>query len=147
MTFGRHLILDLYGCSNKKLLLSEPNLESTLALAATKAGAVVRSYHNHGFLDRDTGEEAWSITVILEESHVAAHIWPNTGFVALDMYVCGKEPDPMLALDYLLDMFQPEDYSIKFIHRGEGPNRTKIIKGDGHKEPKYVTDVTVQKAE
>jgi len=147
MTFGRHLLLDLYGCTNKKLLLSEPNLESTLALAATKAGATVRSYHNHGFLDRETGEEAWSITVILEESHIAAHIWPNTGFVSLDMYTCGHEADPMLALDYLLDMFQPDNYTLKFVHRGEGLGTVPVTKGTGHKQPIYVTDVTVRKAE
>lgn len=145
MTFGRHLLLDLYGCSNKRLLSSEPNLEATLALAATKAGATVRSYHNHGFRDKETGEEAWSITVVLEESHLCLHSWPEAGFVSLDMYTCGHEADPMLALDYLLESFKPRDYTLKFVHRGD--KEAPTVKGEGYKEPWYVMDVEVRKNE
>lgn len=147
MTFGRHLLLDLYGCTNKKLLSSEDGLEATLALAATKAGATVRSYHNHGFTDKETNLPAWSVTVILEESHIACHSFPGDSFLSLDMYTCGHQADPMLALDYLLEMFQPDNYSLKFIHRGEGLGTVSVTKGMGKKQPIYVTAVEVRKSE
>ena len=113
---GKHLLLDMYGCGNKRAYSTEHQLEATMSLASIKAGAKIRSTHMHEFFDKDTNESAWSYTAILEESHCAAHIWPNTGFVSLDMYTCGHTADPMLALDYLLEMFQPDNYSLKFIH-------------------------------
>lgn len=119
MTIGRHLILDLYGCDCPSLLSSEEALKSTLGAASRKAGATVLSYHSHPFVCRDSGMMAWSITTILEESHANLHSWPHERFVSLDIYVCGEGPDPMKALNYLLAIFNPVDYQMRFMVRGD----------------------------
>ena len=144
---GKHLLLDMYGCGNKRAYSTEHQLEATMSLASIKTGAKIRSTHMHELFDKDTNESAWSYTAILEESNCAAHIWPNTGFVSLDMYTCGHTADPMLALDYLLEMFQPDNYSLKFIHRGEGLGTVSVTKGVGKKQPVFVTAVEVRKSE
>jgi len=117
VTIGRHLILDLYGCREAGLLCSDRGLIEVMGNASRKAGASVRSIHSHEFSCLDTGEPAWSITLILEESHCCLHSWPNERFVSLDLYTCGRT-DPMKALDYLLSQFQPEDYQMSFKTRG-----------------------------
>jgi len=116
-TLGSHLILDLYACEAKELLLSRVALEVTLAAASRKAGASVRSTHSHEFKDKDTGESAHSIMVILEESHCSVHVWPKQSFVSFDMYTCGST-DPMKAVPYLQSVFKPKDYTMKFLTRG-----------------------------
>lgn len=121
-TQGKHLVLDLYGCKNT-LLISDVNLlEDALCLAATKAGANVLTVFSHEFKCRDTGESAWSVLWVLEESHISAHVWKKERYVALDMYTCG-DTDPMKGFDYILDTFLPEDYKLTFIHRGCRPYR------------------------
>ena len=119
MTVGRHLILDLYGCDCPSLLSSEEALKATLGAASRKAGATVLSYHSHPFIDHETGETAWSILVILEESHLGCHVWKAQKFVSMDLYVCGPDADPMKALSYLLAMFNPVDYVMSFRIRGD----------------------------
>jgi len=117
-TNGKHLVLDLYGCKNPLLLGSLNLLEDTLALAATKAGANIITMFSHEFKCRDTGDSAWSVLWVLEESHISAHVWPKERYVALDMYTCG-DADPMKSLDYILDCFIPDDYKLTFLHRGD----------------------------
>jgi len=118
MTIGYHLVMDLYLCANRNLLSSDAALKETLGAASRRAGATVRSFHSHEFTCKDTGAPAWSVMVILEESHCAAHCWPKEQFVSLDIYTCGKT-DPMSAVDYLLKMFQPKDYTLSYRVRGD----------------------------
>lgn len=120
MTVGSHLILDLYGCNPEdgSLLSSQVALEVTLGVAARKAGATVLSYHSHPFICRDSGRTAWSVLAILEESHISLHSWPFEKFISLDLYTCGDTTDPLKALDYLKERFNPRDTQMTLLKRG-----------------------------
>ncbi|MCM8765391.1 MAG: adenosylmethionine decarboxylase [Candidatus Omnitrophica bacterium] len=56
--------------------------------------------------------------VILAESHIAIHTWPEHGYLAIDIFTCGKKTRPYAALKYLQKVFLPKKVKIKMIKRG-----------------------------
>ncbi|MCM8779504.1 MAG: adenosylmethionine decarboxylase [Candidatus Omnitrophica bacterium] len=56
--------------------------------------------------------------VILAESHIAIHTWPEYGYLAIDIFTCGKNTRPYTALEYLKKVFLPKRVRIKMIKRG-----------------------------
>ena len=57
--------------------------------------------------------------VLLAESHVAIHTWPEINYVAIDIYTCGDKAYPKRALEYLKKKFQPKKVEIKILKRGK----------------------------
>lgn len=81
---GHHWLMDLSGCAgNRQLLENAQALEAVLPAAARQAGMQVVGQVFHQFAP--TGVTG---AVILAESHVTIHTWPQEGFVAIDVYVC-----------------------------------------------------------
>lgn len=81
---GRHLLLDLAGIVPARL--TDPaQLEAALRDAARLAGATVLSSHFHHF------GEGGGVTgvLLLSESHISIHTWPEHGFAAVDIFMCG----------------------------------------------------------
>jgi S-adenosylmethionine decarboxylase len=56
--------------------------------------------------------------VILAESHIAIHTWPECNYMAVDIFTCGRKSMPYRALDYLKEQFKPKKTKIMFIKRG-----------------------------
>jgi len=107
---GKHLLLDFYAA---KHLCDVVMIEQALQDAALACGATVLNIQLHSF-----GEESGVTGVaLLAESHISIHTWPETGFVALDVFVCG-DCDAHLAIKPLQKAFQPEKIDIKEVHRG-----------------------------
>ena len=61
------------------------------------------------------------VLVLLSESHVSIHTYPEEGFAALDCYTCGRTIDPMVAMKYMLRVLQPRKIFSKVLKRGDGP--------------------------
>lgn len=57
--------------------------------------------------------------VLLAESHISIHTWPEFNYVALDIYTCGDKANPLKALEYLKEQFQPKKFGLKRIKRGK----------------------------
>ena len=79
---GTHALIDVRGAAR----LDEPaHLEAVLSRAASAAGATILQAHFHHF-GRNMG-----VTGVLmrAESHISIHTWPETGFAALDIFMCG----------------------------------------------------------
>jgi len=91
ITLGRHLIVELYGC-DPCLLDDADFLKIQCATAATAMGATIVNVHAHRF--QPVGV---SVVVVLSESHLAMHTWPEHGTASLDIFVCRPEVDPHLA--------------------------------------------------
>ncbi len=111
-TFGRHLIVDAWGIDFDKindLRLLKYHLER----AATICGATVLSVKGHAF-------EPFGVTVIvvLSESHLSIHTYPEKGFAAIDGYTCGNIIDPKDAIDYILTILEPKKVYAKKVIRG-----------------------------
>jgi S-adenosylmethionine decarboxylase len=109
---GRHMLADLYGVQPARLQ-DGAALESLLRRAAEAAGAQVLQSHFHAF------GLAGGITgvVLLAESHISIHTWPETGFVAADIFMCGAA-DPTRALAVLLEALSPSRRHVETVPRG-----------------------------
>ena len=114
-TFGRHVAMDAWGV-DYHLLNDVTQLERHLVAAAEKCGATVLSVQSKKFEPQGA-----TVLVLLSESHLSIHTYPEKGFAALDCYTCGYTVDPMLAIQYLMDVLKPTQAFPKVLRRGDGP--------------------------
>lgn len=114
-TFGRHVAVDTWG-ANSDLLNDVKFLEEMLVTAANKSGATVLSVQSKQFEPQGA-----TVLVLLSESHISIHTYPEKGFAAIDCYTCGETVDPQIAMDYMLEVLKPEKAYPKTLKRGEGP--------------------------
>jgi S-adenosylmethionine decarboxylase len=114
-TFGRHVAMDAWGVDFD--LLNDVNrLEHHLKEAAKACGATILSVQSHQFEPQGA-----TVLVMLSESHLTIHTYPEKGFAALDCYTCGYTVDPMVAIEYMLDVLKPNQAFTKVLRRGTGP--------------------------
>ena len=104
---GTHLIVELYGCSEFRF--SRKNLEQM----AQACGAKSLAYASYQFQP-----QGQSGVLLLEESHITIHTYPEFGYIAVDVFTCGKEPDPYQAIKVLKALFRPKYILINEIQRG-----------------------------
>ena len=88
-TVGRHLIIELFGCEPSRIDDLE-HVASGLKLAAKRIGASVVSEAFHRYAPQGV-----SGILLIAESHLSVHTWPERGYVAVDIYTCGGlDPRP-----------------------------------------------------
>ena len=91
---GLHLIADLHDCRCAPgLLLDAPGLETFCVAACTRHGLTVVGRLFHPFRDTAGNPAGVTGTVVLAESHLAVHTWPEVAGVTLDVYVCNFSGD------------------------------------------------------
>jgi spermidine synthase/S-adenosylmethionine decarboxylase len=91
---GLHLIADLHDCRcPPALLLDAARLEMLCAGACTRHGLTVVGRLFHTFRDPSGIPAGVTGAVVLAESHLAVHTWPESGSVTLDVYVCNYSGD------------------------------------------------------
>jgi S-adenosylmethionine decarboxylase proenzyme len=56
--------------------------------------------------------------ILLAESHIAIHTWPEYDYMAVDIFSCGKQTKPIRALEYLKEVFCPKKLKFRHIRRG-----------------------------
>jgi S-adenosylmethionine decarboxylase len=109
---GTHLLVDLWGAD--ALRLSDPALiDAALRKAAIIAGATILHSHFHHF----TPNGGVSGVVVLAESHISIHTWPERNFAAVDIFMCGS-CDPHLAIPVLKQAFTPQRVEVDEQRRG-----------------------------
>ena len=107
---GMHLLVDLWGAKN----LSDPVLiDKSLCEAALAAGATILHSHFHHF----SPNGGVSGVIVLAESHISIHTWPERHFAAIDIFMCG-ECDPHLAVPVLQRTFQADRVVLDEQRRG-----------------------------
>jgi S-adenosylmethionine decarboxylase len=112
---GNHVLADLFGVS-ARVLEDAGILEVLMRESAQHAGARILDAHFHSF---GTGHGVTGV-VLLAESHMSIHTWPESGFAALDIFMCGAA-DARRALDALLASLAPVRRRIRIIERGALP--------------------------
>jgi S-adenosylmethionine decarboxylase len=108
---GKHCILELYACDASKLN-DESFIRTTIATAAREAGATVLQLISHRFQPQGvTG------LVLLAESHLSIHTWPESGYAAVDVFTCGDHAMPDRACLALVDALGAGHYKLSSFRR------------------------------
>lgn len=81
--------------------------------AALEAGAEVREVAFHQF-----SPQGVSGVVVISESHLAIHTWPEIGYAAIDVFTCGDRVDPWQACHFLTREFQAKNSTMTEVKRG-----------------------------
>jgi len=108
---GVHLIIDCIGAKN---LSSLEKVELCLRDAIEASGATLLHIHLHHF----TPNGGISGVAVLAESHISIHTWPENGYAALDVFMCG-DADPHKTIDIFKTAFEPDELRCNEILRGK----------------------------
>ncbi len=107
---GTHLLIDLWGASR----LDEPDhIDQALRQGALAAGATILHSHFHHF----TPNGGVSGVIVLAESHISIHTWPERAFAAIDVFMCGA-CDPRLSVPVISQAFSPVRIDVSEERRG-----------------------------
>jgi S-adenosylmethionine decarboxylase proenzyme len=109
---GRHLLAEFYDC-NPNVLNNLELIEEAMTQAATECGATVVTKDFHHF-----SPYGISGVVIIMESHLAIHTWPEFGYAAVDLFTCGESCDPEVAYNYLRNAFSANAAFFSELKRG-----------------------------
>lgn len=115
--FGPHLILEAYGCAREKLAdLSA--LSKMLDTYPPRLG-MTKIMPPYVFSYEGKHKEDWGVSgvVLIAESHISVHTFPDKGFATLDIFSC-QEFDLEKAIQYFCDHFAPVSYEHQLLMRG-----------------------------
>lgn len=109
---GRHVLAEIYGCPFD-VLNDVKKVESIMVNAALESGAEVREVVFHKF-----SPQGISGVVVISESHLAIHTWPELGYAAVDVFTCGDKVNPWDACNSLTEQFRASHMTAKETVRG-----------------------------
>jgi len=120
LTHGQHLLVEYWGCDSE-VLDDLGAVEALMKRAAEAAGATVVQSVFHRFSPQGvTG------VVVVEESHLSIHTWPEVGYASVDFYTCGDcRPDK--AHRVLEGGLKPSHSEKLFVRRGVGPQAPSMV--------------------
>lgn len=109
---GRHAIIDLSGC-NPQIMRNHGLIGDILYQAAQVAKLTVVGSMDHRF-----EPFGYSAVLILEESHLSIHTWPEHNYASVDLYSCNLDTDMRAIKDYLAEQLQATDTAFTVLNRG-----------------------------
>jgi S-adenosylmethionine decarboxylase len=107
---GIHLLAEFWG---GKVIEDSKEIERILIGATKKAKNIPLKVAIHKF-----SPQGMTGVVLLAESHIALHSWPEFNYLAIDIFTCGNKAKPRRALNYLKKVFKPKKVEVKEIKRG-----------------------------
>ena len=112
--FGKHYLIDLRDCDPEIIKSVDPTREIVLR-AAKECGATILDDFFHQFQPIGV-----SGVVLIAESHISVHTWPENGFAAADIFTCG-EMKPQVAIDIMREGFRAKEANmkVKVVVRGQ----------------------------
>jgi S-adenosylmethionine decarboxylase len=109
---GRHLLLELFDCDSDAINNLEA-VKGSLVEAAKRAQATIVDVVFHEF-----NPFGISGVVVIAESHLSIHTWPEYRYAAVDIFSCGDTLRPEVAAAYLVEQFGAERTSVVEMQRG-----------------------------
>jgi S-adenosylmethionine decarboxylase len=109
---GRHLLLELFDCDSDAIN-NLAAVKSALVEAAKRAHATIVDVVFHEF-----NPFGVSGVVVIAESHLSIHTWPEYRYAAVDIFSCGDILKPEVAASYLVEQFGAERTSVVEMQRG-----------------------------
>jgi S-adenosylmethionine decarboxylase proenzyme len=111
--FGKHILAEYFECEctylDSKQAIQEVMLDAASMSGATIVGNIFHHFNPHGV----TG------VVVIAESHLAIHTWPEFSYASVDLFTCGTHLDPWVGFEYLKQQLQSMKWESKEIIRGE----------------------------
>ncbi|MGB0864240.1 MAG: adenosylmethionine decarboxylase [Saprospiraceae bacterium] len=109
---GKHILIELYDC-DVEILNDVPAIQKAMDTAAELANAtIVKSVFHH------FSPHGVSGVVVIQESHLAIHTWPEHGYAAVDIFTCGDTLEASKASDFLEKSLKAKRIESKNIDRG-----------------------------
>jgi len=120
---GLHLIADLYGCQGEADLLENAHVLALHCRRFTQAaGLTLVGEKFHSFPAHNRRPGGVTGMLLLAESHLAVHTWPDRGGVTLDVFVCNFTADNSRKAEFLLarliEAFAPSHHQVQRLNRG-----------------------------
>ncbi|MGD0780564.1 MAG: adenosylmethionine decarboxylase [Dehalococcoidales bacterium] len=109
---GRHILVELYDC-DKEALNDLDLIREVMLKAAIDCGAVVLGESFHRF-----SPQGVSGVVVIAESHISIHTWPEYGYAAADVFTCGTSVNPEIAAGVLIEQLGSKNHTLTEIKRG-----------------------------
>ena len=109
---GRHILVEYYNC-DKELLKNHEAIEEFMNQAAREANATIVTSCFHKF-------NPWGVSgaVIIQESHLTIHTWPEYGYASVDLFTCGDTVNPWDAFKYLEKVLKSDRSESTEVSRG-----------------------------
>ncbi len=109
---GRHILVEYYNC-DKEILKDHELIEKYMKQAAIEAKATIVQSCFHKF-------NPWGVSgaVIIQESHLTIHTWPEFGFASVDLFTCGNKVNPWNGFKYLEKVLKSERSESTEVARG-----------------------------
>lgn len=126
-TFGNHWLVEYFGCE-RAVLDDSRRLEDAMRCAAEAAGATVITTAFHRFAPQGV-----SGVVVIAESHLSIHTWPEHGYAAVDFYTCGA-CEPERACQYLREALVASRTEIMRVQRGHDTGALSMRVAAHHRE-------------
>lgn len=119
---GRHLIVEYSEC-DRSILDDMRRLETALTEAVRKSGAtIVRSvFHRYA-------PQGVSGVIVIAESHLSIHTWPEYGYAAVDFFTCGETVDPYKAFETMKEALGCSTYALNELKRGIPSTTDEVIR-------------------
>ncbi|ADI13542.1 adenosylmethionine decarboxylase [Truepera radiovictrix] len=114
---GRQILVEFYGCKERVLNDTE-HLRQVLLEGTRKSGATIVSDTFHTFSPHGV-----SGVVVIAESHVTVHTWPEYGYAAVDIFTCGETIDPWAIMHHLEAELGANNISSTELKRGLFPQK------------------------
>jgi S-adenosylmethionine decarboxylase len=135
---GTHLLIDLFGA---KRLDDLKHIRETLKRCVDVTGATLLHIHLHHF----TPNGGVSGVAVLSESHISIHSWPEVGYAALDVFMCG-DAKPHMAVDVLKTAFKADRVVVKELLRAHTLDEQSWAIGANKKAPVRVRETKAKRA-
>ncbi len=119
---GKHLLVELNDC-DRELLNDLETIRDIMLAAAIGCGATVLGESFHRFSPHGV-----SGVIIIAESHLTIHTWPEHGYAAADIFTCGTTVLPEKAADIIIERFAPRNHSVVQMFRGMVEVKEKAIR-------------------
>lgn len=109
---GKHILAEYYGCDinilNDLELLEQSMRQAVLRSGATIIDSTFHQFNPHGV----------SGVIVIAESHMAIHTWPEYGYAAVDFFTCGDRVDPWKAFDFMNEILKAARNTTRELKRG-----------------------------
>jgi S-adenosylmethionine decarboxylase len=118
---GKHLIAEFTNC-DMTILNDLEQLEEFMKESIRRSGATIvkSSFHRYN-------PQGVSGVVVIAESHISIHTWPEYGYAAVDFFTCGESVDPYIAYEYMKEKLNSKEAHVAEIKRGIPSESDEII--------------------